>query len=652
MTARVRIEFKRIQTYLFAVPRLRAILGANALVGETLRETLPALAVQAGGLMPVNPVPTALQGLSDGLLSVAAEAHEPWAGDDPAANWASGVLTRDGGHFQALFQDVESAGRFAALADAELTQLLPGLMVDMRVEAWGPAQSDKDLNAGWKRQPSAEPAAHRDSPMRLPRRVCELSGQGEATELLQVGTKRDQTTYQVSAATLSQWKAGERFRDGNSCDLVGRLQRARDADGQFLLPCHGDDWHSPEDLDALAGGPGRYLALVHADGNGVGKRALLTPPAMQAGETAEAALQRWQQAKANVEPALQQSETADQALQRWLLAEAAVERFYASMRQNVRAALVAALRQVFAALPGGGGARPYQLLMLGGDDLLLLCRAKDALPFVRHYAQELAQRPLSDGQPLGIGAGVAITKPSFPFHALHARCEELAASAKRLARGPLAQGGLRSVVDWAVVTASTTEALDEHRRRHDLVQYRLGQAEGDRVETLALNARPYPVLPLAHAPADGSADDAGAGTSQTAATPALADLLDAADGLRPARSEAASSQLKAPPVDLPDLGKLECGPEAARSQLKALPDRLRAGRRAGQAAFDDLPRGLRRALEGLRLGTPWLDMGMPPGPGQAAEGRWLTHLPDLVEVTEIPRLGRSPQAAAGQEAEA
>ena len=203
MTARVRIEFKRIQTYLFAVPRLRAILGANALVGETLRETLPALAAQAGGLMPVYPVPLRLQGLSDGLLSVAAGVHEPWAGDDPAANWASGVLTRDGGHFQALFQSVESAGSFAALADAKLTQLLPGLMVDMRVEAWGPAQSDKDLNAGWKRQPSAEPAARRDSPMRLPRRVCELSGQGEGTEPLEVGAGRDRTTYQVSAATFS-----------------------------------------------------------------------------------------------------------------------------------------------------------------------------------------------------------------------------------------------------------------------------------------------------------------------------------------------------------------------------------------------------------------------------------------------------------------
>ncbi len=36
----VSIELKRIQTYLFAVPRLSAMVGANARLGETLRGLL------------------------------------------------------------------------------------------------------------------------------------------------------------------------------------------------------------------------------------------------------------------------------------------------------------------------------------------------------------------------------------------------------------------------------------------------------------------------------------------------------------------------------------------------------------------------------------------------------------------------------------
>ncbi len=47
-TQRVHIELQRVQTWLFAVPRLRAMVGANALLGETLRVALPKLARETG----------------------------------------------------------------------------------------------------------------------------------------------------------------------------------------------------------------------------------------------------------------------------------------------------------------------------------------------------------------------------------------------------------------------------------------------------------------------------------------------------------------------------------------------------------------------------------------------------------------------------
>jgi hypothetical protein len=45
---KVHIEFQRVQTWLFAVPRLRAMVGTNALLGETLRAGLPNLARETG----------------------------------------------------------------------------------------------------------------------------------------------------------------------------------------------------------------------------------------------------------------------------------------------------------------------------------------------------------------------------------------------------------------------------------------------------------------------------------------------------------------------------------------------------------------------------------------------------------------------------
>ena len=41
---KIELEFKRIQTYLFASPRLRAMLGANATLGRAIRMDLPLLA--------------------------------------------------------------------------------------------------------------------------------------------------------------------------------------------------------------------------------------------------------------------------------------------------------------------------------------------------------------------------------------------------------------------------------------------------------------------------------------------------------------------------------------------------------------------------------------------------------------------------------
>ncbi|RKZ90942.1 MAG: hypothetical protein DRR19_08595 [Candidatus Parabeggiatoa sp. nov. 1] len=57
----VQIEFLRIQTFLFAVPRLRDMIGANVLLGETMRVKLPRLAKQQSYRYPKGEFPTAAQ---------------------------------------------------------------------------------------------------------------------------------------------------------------------------------------------------------------------------------------------------------------------------------------------------------------------------------------------------------------------------------------------------------------------------------------------------------------------------------------------------------------------------------------------------------------------------------------------------------------
>lgn len=85
---------------------------------------------------------------------------------------------------------------------------------------------------------------------------------------------------------------------------------------------------------------------------------------------------------------------------------------------------------------------PLIPLILGGDDLTILCEGKSALTFTQKFLQLFEQKTFEDpvtanlaekalGQrKLSACAGVAIVKPHFPFYAAYSLAEELIKSAK------------------------------------------------------------------------------------------------------------------------------------------------------------------------------------------------------------------------------
>ena len=122
---RVHIEFQRVQTWLFAVPRLKAMVGANAMLGTVLRESLPKLAKTPDKAWK-------LQGCPDsGSYGKKADDDPLQAEDDPATDAKAGILARDGGHFEADF--ASGAEEFAKEASALLERKLPGLRFSVAV---------------------------------------------------------------------------------------------------------------------------------------------------------------------------------------------------------------------------------------------------------------------------------------------------------------------------------------------------------------------------------------------------------------------------------------------------------------------------------------------------------------------------------------
>jgi hypothetical protein len=516
------LELKRVQTFIFEVPRLKAMLGANALVGQTMRHELPLLLGQQQGASCPWPAEIALCDLDDPLDRAATDPDDR---DDPRALYERGILARDGGHFSVLFDDEPAARHFLEQAEAVLVERLPGVLYEARIDPFPEPQAA---------QPQVR-HPHETALLDLPvLQVCQETGQGPASKHSTKGRWQSE-----SVRHRLEW--GGWFYDGHTQDIIGLLRAA-------LYPDATLDWREPDDLAQLAAGG--YLALIHADGNGIGKR-----------------YKTWRD----------QAQSSDEAVK-----EAHGEAFFHSMRVAVRRAVVAALGKTFTA---PGGVRPYEILMLGGDDLLLACRADQALDFARIYAEELAQYRLADGQPLTVAIGVAIAQKTYPLHRLHELAEELASSAKRLYRA-LSEEEACSVIDWQVVTQSWFAGVEDARQQSERVQYHVKEQS----ETLLLTGRPYRVL----------------GPVGLEALLAAAHQLD---------------------------GGSDSEKKAARSPLRALRAACEQGRLMAELAFARLPPNVRAVLA-WGDGALWNNI--------AGEGApvYLNRALDLIGIREIARLGK------------
>lgn len=514
------IRLKRVQTFIFEVPRLKAMLGANALIGHAMRHKLPALMANKGRKLnwPQSlPKPAA----TDPLDSTT----DP---DDPAALYAKGIMARDGGHFIAAFDTHEEAQAFLDLAEATLAELLPGVLYDASIVPFPRPEREE--------RPRIAPRENHllDLPVL---QVCQETGREPASER----KKSDGRTYWQSQSVAHRLAWGDQFYKGDTKDIIGLMR-------QGLYPDQDKRWREPNDLAELAAGG--YLALIHADGNGIGKRC----------DNA------WK---------------AQRPLSEDLSKEAHGEAFFHSMRVAVRRAVVDALAATFT---DGGGPRSYEVLMLGGDDLLLVCRADKALDFAHRYAEELAKYSLADGPALDVAIGVAIAQKSYPVHRLQELAESLASSAKRLFRG-LPDNARGSVIDWQVVTQSWFEGVAEARRQSERIVYSVN----GRRETLLLTARPYRVL----------------------GPEGLGGLLDAAKAL--------------------DGGDTE---KAARSPLRSLRGACERGRLMGEIAFGRLPETLQSWLGWEGKAQLWKKLGAEDEPMHAARAL------DVIGIWEIARLGR------------
>lgn len=565
----VLLKFGRLQTYLFQVSRLKAMIGANALLGEVIRgqlsektfkgsQNLPQLATD---FLPKTGIPQDLLQHRRLFDLIEEDPLKDRDVDNPDWSYQNGVLARDGGHFCAVFLTEDEAKEFINAANRLIANRLPGILLTSTLSHLSP----EEAGGLQEKRVRVHSPKFGESILDAPQfQVCQIACQGPAFDVRKEQEGNRKEDVPVSQSVDSKLERAQRFDQGETHDLLGLLRVALLE--KFELPLESDVF--PNDFEEVAPESG-YLAVITADGNGMGKRS-----------------ENWRD----------KLEKSEDLIQR----EYHGEEFFYSMRVTVRKALIDALGETFR-LPAkqirekGKGKFPFRLMMLGGDDLLLVCDAIYALPFVISYAHHLEQqKTLADGKPLHVGMGVSIVKRSFPFHRAHELAEELVSSAKRLYR-QLPEAERASTVDWLAISEAWHDDVKEVRRRDSRIPFDS--------ETLVLSEKPYPIL---------IRDNADTSPTRRTLESLLTQAFHAQGG---SKSQPLFQTDRSSKENLRTLSGFESEGTGdgqgrlARTQLMALAEEIPKGRRQANWAAQLLPKDVREHLNDiLNNGDVWTEI--------------------------------------------
>lgn len=141
-----------------------------------------------------------------------------------------------------------------------------------------------------------------------------------------------------------------------------------------------------------------WIAIIHADGNGLGE-----------------------------------------VVQRMSVTKEGLKEFSRQLDKSTREAAQNAFNSVCseAVLEHCGDVYPFRPVVLGGDDLTMICRASVALAFVKEYIKDFekaTEQNLGTGNGLTACAGIAFIKSSYPFHYGYDLAETLCSQAKKVSK--------------------------------------------------------------------------------------------------------------------------------------------------------------------------------------------------------------------------
>jgi len=425
------VEAAHIQSYIFNSNRLKENIGASYLVG---------MATGHWAYATVRSITTQHNLLTNDALNGDRQLEKD-------SKLEAEVIYAGGGNFVCLFRTPDLARNFARQLTSKVLFEAPGLHLVLH-----------SMEYRWTNEPLSTAVG------RLLRELkAQRSYQPQAMALAGLGVTAMCNSTSMPAVTME-------LEDGEqqiySAEVVAKHAFASDANEELsrLLQL---DWHFryPFDLDNLGRTEGEksFLAVVHVDGNGLGR--IVSSIAKEYG-TIKQNRDYIKALRSFSERVKSASNTAMQMTMRTLQ-----DAFDANgvMRWHFNGQAPLKLK------PKDNESFwfPFRPLIFGGDDVTFICDGRIgialALEFVRQF--ELATKAEKLGDGLTACAGIAIVKAHYPFARAYELSEQLCQSAKQWAREISREhfgetsSFTPSALDWHFTTGGLYADLETMRKR-------------------------------------------------------------------------------------------------------------------------------------------------------------------------------------------
>lgn len=421
-----------IQDYVFSSNRLRENIGASYLVSQATKEwaeeALQDLGTELNQRVHI-PKCNSLEEIHIGNEDVAAE-----------------IIYAGGGNTVLLFANFEYAKRFTQIVTKRVLQDAPGLNIvvthDKEFEV-GNGEFKKTLNRLLDKELAKK---KRERVASAPLLGLGVTAACRSTQLPAVNTSEkyidtdEEDIYLISRETEAKLKAVPKAN-----------QRLIE---KFAGTFNSDIYDFPYRTDYLGRSEGEssYVAIVHADGNGMGNR-----------------FQQCGQGKSDREAIVEMRKLSQSVENAGVNALRKVIKIVHKSIENGE--IIGKLGQfTLRKSKNGKYYLPFRPLVYGGDDVIFVCEGRLGLELAAIYLREFENQKVSDNKHLTARAGICVVKTHYPFARAYQIVEELYGTAKKLIPEERERLGESedyycSTLDWHFAASGLIGSLGEIRQR-------------------------------------------------------------------------------------------------------------------------------------------------------------------------------------------